>query len=219
MTDNGAMASLHLIIPDPVARRAVVEQTRLAGIEATAFATLDEARAAWGTGTPSVVVFDEEALGDGLTEAGEALRLVLGTAEGRLQAEAVTEGFPKPVRLGYLLARVQFYLQAQQQATNVSFALGPYRFAPRTRLVTDRDGGEVAQLTDKESSLLEYLCRAEQPVARDEILAAVWGYDGSIDTHTLETHLYRLRRAVPDGRDLFVTDDGRYGINPAWRTA
>jgi DNA-binding response OmpR family regulator len=218
-----SLSLLDLVTPDSALRRAVGEQLEAAGAwQIAAFATLAEALEAWGKRVPQAIVLDAAALGRETARLAEAVRtrslptplFILGDA-GTLADAVLTESFSKPLRLGHLLARLQFYRQVQ--GVDAEFTLGPLRFVPRARQLTVIANGDVIKLTDKESALLESLCRAENPMPRDELLASVWGYDGSIDTHTLETHIYRLRRAVPEGHDLFLVENGCYRINPAWR--
>ena len=83
-------------------------------------------------------------------------------------------------------------------------------------LVTEDD--KKIRLTEKETNILKYLYRAGgKPVARDELLAEVWGYNAAVTTHTLETHIYRLRQKVepdPAHARLLLTDAGGYRLQP-----
>jgi DNA-binding response OmpR family regulator len=75
-------------------------------------------------------------------------------------------------------------------------------------------------LTEKEINILRFLHRANgQPVSREVLLAEIWGYNSQISTHTLETHIYRLRQKSEGGTDnstmetpLLVTDAGGYRL-------
>jgi DNA-binding response OmpR family regulator len=128
--------------------------------------------------------------------------------------DLVTESFSKPLRLGHLLSRLQFHLQsARQQSLPLFF--GPYRLDPQARQIVITENGAVVRLTEKETHLLEYIGRSAEPVSRQELLAAIWGYDGRIDTHTLETHIYRLRRKLdPDNREInaILVENGAYRL-------
>jgi DNA-binding response OmpR family regulator len=125
----------------------------------------------------------------------------------------VTESFPKPVRLGHLFARLHFHLQpARAQVGPLMF--GAFRLEPSLRQVI-AEHGAIIRLTEKETHLLEYLGRSKHPVAREELLAAIWGYDARIDTHTLETHIYRLRRKLDPGGErapVLVASAGAYRL-------
>jgi len=124
---------------------------------------------------------------------------------------------PRPARLATLVALVRSALARSAEAETPSddFDLGPYHCAPQARTLTDRRAGTVIPLTEKEADILACLHAAEGPLPRDGLLAQVWGYDESIDTHTLETHIHRLRRKIePNPRQptLLVTDCGGYRL-------
>jgi len=221
------MPSLDLILFNAALRHAILEQLNGASNwQPSSFSTLDEAFTAWKDRTPQAILVDPEILdhneprlaGVIQTRTPPALLFVVGEAVPSLDEHLVTEHFPLPLRLGYLLARLHFYQQPHHHETNAAYRLGAWTFMPRSHKLSSTDGGKSVHLTHKESSLLEYLCQAKQAVSRDELLAAVWGYDGRIDTHTLETHIYLLRRSVPEGHNLFLVENGSYRINPAWLT-
>ena len=120
-----------------------------------------------------------------------------------------------PLRLGHLLARLRYHLEVAPRLRTATLVCGPYRFDPQNRLLTVADTGTIIRLTEKESSLLEFIGDSAVPVAREEILAALWGYDARIDTHTLETHVYQLRRKLdtdPRGAGLLVNEQGAYRL-------
>ena len=74
------------------------------------------------------------------------------------------------------------------------------------------------RLTDKETAILKYLYRAgDKAVAREKLLDEVWGYNAAVTTHTLETHVYRLRQKIeedPSTAKLLVTEAGGYKLIP-----
>ena len=119
----------------------------------------------------------------------------------------------RPARLATLVALLRAALEPDGTGRADGFDLGPYRCAPETRTLTDRLDGRVLALTEKEAAILASLRAAGGPVTRDTLLAEVWGYGESIDTHTLETHIHSLRRKIePDPRHptLLITDCGGY---------
>lgn len=121
----------------------------------------------------------------------------------------------KPFRLNELLARLRAHLRSYEQAEDLELPLGPYYFRPALRQVVDEKGGKI-RLTDKETAILKYLYRAKGPVSRQTLLEAVWGYSQGISTHTLETHIYRLRQKIeqsPPQERLLLTDGGGYRLN------
>ncbi|MEG9861754.1 MAG: response regulator transcription factor [Parvularculales bacterium] len=119
----------------------------------------------------------------------------------------------KPFRFGVLLARVRAHLRQHEQSEDAVFRIGPYTFQPSAKvLVKEEDQSARIRLTEKETSILKFLYRAgEKPVAREVLLHEVWGYNSGVTTHTLETHIYRLRQKIevdPSNAQLLVTESG-----------
>ncbi|MCA8899680.1 MAG: response regulator transcription factor [Hyphomonas sp.] len=123
----------------------------------------------------------------------------------------------KPFKFSVLLARVRAHLRSFEQSEDATFKIGPYEFRPAMKQLITGDGRKV-RLTEKETNILKYLYRAGgKPVARDELLSEVWGYNAAVTTHTLETHIYRLRQKVepdPANARLLLTDAGGYRLQP-----
>ena len=123
----------------------------------------------------------------------------------------------KPFKLGVLLARLRAQLRQHEQSEDAVFTIGPYTFKPAAKLLLD-SGGSKIRLTEKETSILKYLYRAgERVVTRDVLLHEVWGYNAGVTTHTLETHIYRLRQKIekdPSQAELLITETGGYKLVP-----
>ncbi|HEY4774944.1 MAG TPA: response regulator transcription factor [Xanthobacteraceae bacterium] len=123
----------------------------------------------------------------------------------------------KPFRFAVLLARIRAQLRQHEASEDAVFAIGPYTFRPSSKLLVNASGGKV-RLTEKETAILRYLYRAGQKaVPRDVLLQEVWGYNSGVTTHTLETHIYRLRQKVEkDAANpaILVTDAGGYKLVP-----
>ncbi len=123
----------------------------------------------------------------------------------------------KPFRFAVLLARIRAHLRQYEQSEGVTFRIGPYTFRPAQKLLVDEDGRKI-HLTEKEVAILKFLYRAgERPVSRDVLLAEVWGYNAGVTTHTVETHIYRLRQKMePDPSDASIlrTEQGGYRLVP-----
>jgi DNA-binding response OmpR family regulator len=123
----------------------------------------------------------------------------------------------KPFRFAVLLARIRAQLRQHEASEDAVFAIGPYQFRPSSKLLTNPKGGKV-RLTEKETAILRYLYRAGQkPVSRETLLQEVWGYNSGVTTHTLETHVYRLRQKVEKDAanpSILVTDAGGYKLVP-----
>ncbi len=123
----------------------------------------------------------------------------------------------KPFRFSVLLARVRALLRQHDQSEDVIFSIGPYSFQPATKTLETSEGQKI-RLTDKETSILKFLYRqGAKTVSRDVLLQEVWGYNNRVTTHTLETHIYRLRQKIerdPSNARLLVTEEGGYRLVP-----
>lgn len=125
----------------------------------------------------------------------------------------------KPFKLGVLMARIRAQLRQFEQSEDAVFTIGPYSFRPANKLLLDNEkAGKKVRLTEKETAILKYLLRAgSKPVPRETLLAEVWGYNAGVSTHTLETHIYRLRQKIerdPGAAKLLITDPGGYRLQP-----
>ena len=124
----------------------------------------------------------------------------------------------KPFRLNVLLARLRAHLRQGDQSDAAVFMIGPYTFRPGAKLLTDQSGRKKVRLTEKETAILKYLYRAgDQAIGRDTLLGEVWGYNAGVTTHTLETHVYRLRQKIerdPTRAEILVTEPGGYRLVP-----
>ena len=123
----------------------------------------------------------------------------------------------KPFKFAVLLARIRAQLRSHEQSEGAVFRLGAYEFRPSAKMLVD-DSQKKIRLTEKETNILKYLYRAgEKPVSREELLAEVWGYNAGVTTHTLETHVYRLRQKIevdPANARLLLTEAGGYRLAP-----
>ncbi|NCO16941.1 MAG: DNA-binding response regulator [Rhodobacteraceae bacterium CG2_30_10_405] len=121
----------------------------------------------------------------------------------------------KPFKFPVLLARIRSQLRTHEQSEDAIFQLGPYTFKPAQKMLLDAKEKKI-RLTEKETNILKYLYRASQGVvARDVLLHEVWGYNAGVTTHTLETHIYRLRQKIepdPANARLLVTEAGGYRL-------
>jgi DNA-binding response OmpR family regulator len=124
----------------------------------------------------------------------------------------------KPFRLSVLLARLRAHLRQSDHSDAAVFMIGPYTFRPGDKLLTDESGRRKVRLTEKETAILKYLYRAgDRAIGRDTLLGEVWGYNAGVTTHTLETHVYRLRQKIerdPARAEILVTEPGGYRLVP-----
>jgi len=147
-----------------------------------------------------------------LTAAGTDSDAILGLDSG------ANDYITKPFRLSVLLARLRAQLRQYEQSEDAVFSIGPYTFRPSVKLLLDEKANRKIRLTEKEAAILKYLYRAgEKVVGRDTLLGEVWGYNAGVTTHTLETHVYRLRQKIerdPSNAEILVTEPGGYRLVP-----
>ncbi len=121
----------------------------------------------------------------------------------------------KPFKFPVLLARIRAQLRQHEQSEDAVFTLGPYTFKPAMKMLITEDERKI-RLTEKETNILKFLYRStDGVVARDVLLHEVWGYNAGVTTHTLETHIYRLRQKIepdPSNARLLVTESGGYRL-------
>ena len=123
----------------------------------------------------------------------------------------------KPFRFAVLLARIRAQLRQHEHSEDAVLQIGPYTFRPNIKMLVDEAANKKIRLTEKETAILKYLYRASDAVSRDTLLGEVWGYNAGVTTHTLETHVYRLRQKIerdPSKAEILVTDQGGYRLNP-----
>ena len=121
----------------------------------------------------------------------------------------------KPFRFGVLLARIRAHLRQFETSDAAILNFGPYEFKPSVKQLTTQTGDKI-RLTEKEANILKFLYRASAgTVSRETLLHEIWGYNAQIATHTLETHIYRLRQKIeadPSNAKLLVTEEGGYRL-------
>ncbi|WP_031550265.1 response regulator transcription factor [Parvularcula oceani] len=144
-----------------------------------------------------------------LTGADEESDVITGLDAG------ANDYVTKPFKFGVLLARLRAHLRSHEQSEDAVFRIGPYEFRPAVKMLVTSDDKRI-KLTEKEASILKYLYRSGgKPVSRDTLLDEVWGYNSGVTTHTLETHVYRLRQKIepkPGETTLLLTDSGGYRL-------
>ena len=225
--------SLLVVDDDDVLRRALIDQLS----PAETFAIIDEApTGATAMAKARARIYDLILLDIGLPdqdgrEVCKALRaagvrspiIMLTAADSDddtitgLNAGA-NDYVTKPFRMAVLLARVKAHLRQHDQSDDAVFVIGPYKFQPAAKMLMVGEGDKRIRLTEKETAILKYLYRVgNKTVPRETLLDEVWGYNAGVTTHTLETHVYRLRQKIepdPQQVQLLVTEPGGYRLNP-----
>jgi DNA-binding response OmpR family regulator len=114
--------------------------------------------------------------------------------------------------MGELIARMKTHLAQHQAREDARITIGGFHFSNSRKTMIHIATGEMINLTEKEAAILKHLHQmSDHVVDKKTLLEQVWGYGEGITTHTLETHVYRLRqkiRAVDDAPLLLTTDGG-----------
>jgi DNA-binding response OmpR family regulator len=147
-----------------------------------------------------------------LTGADQEQDIVRGLDSG------ANDYIAKPFRVSELTARLRAQLRVFDNSEDAVFTVGPYTFRPSAKMLLDTAQNRKIRLTEKEAAILKYLYRANgRPVGRQVLLNEVWGYNSAVTTHTLETHVYRLRQKIepdPSQAKLLLTEGGGYRLDP-----
>ncbi|MQA66163.1 MAG: response regulator [Alphaproteobacteria bacterium] len=121
----------------------------------------------------------------------------------------------KPFTLGILLARLRAHLRQHDLSEDAVIRMGPFVLVSAEKLLVGSDGKQI-RLTDKETRLLKYLYRTRgRAVSQSRLLKEVWGYRSDIETHTIESHVFRLRQKIGQDRmatPLIVTEKDGYRL-------
>jgi DNA-binding response OmpR family regulator len=120
----------------------------------------------------------------------------------------------KPFRFAVLMARAHAHLRSHGQSEDAVYRIGPYTFRPSAKLLL-RSNQKKIRLTEKETNILKFLYRSGETVPRETLLHEVWGYNPAVTTHTLETHIYRLRQKIettPGHAQILITESGGYRL-------
>ncbi len=215
-----------LVDDDEMLRSSLAEQFSLNGYQPVEAANCAEGRAKAQDGLYEFIVLDVglpdgdgRALCGELRERGISCPMVMLTASD--SDDATIEGLragandyiTKPFRFNVLMARLEAHLRSHQTSEEAIYKIGPYTFRPSAKILLE--GIKRVRLTEKETNILKFLQRSGDTVSREVLLHEVWGYNPAVTTHTLETHIYRLRQKIekdPSRAEILVTETGGYRL-------
>jgi DNA-binding response OmpR family regulator len=223
-----------IVEDDDALRQVLADQVASSGVyQSIEAATLDEARRHLGATEArfdSIILDINLPDGDGrdfcakIRKQGHTMPIIRLT--GASDEDAVVSGLnagandyiSKPFRVNELLARLQAQLRLFDTSEDAVFTIGPYTFRPSAKLLINSTTKQRLRLTAKEVDILKFLYRnANRMVSRQVLLDEVWGYNAGVTTHTLETHVYRLRQKIeadPTNCKLLMTAPGGYRLDP-----
>lgn len=196
---------------DSVLRASLAEQLQHEGYDVIAARNAEDAAHAVCGGPFAFAIIgldDGDNAAAALRAAGlSAPLLVLGESTAQ-------ESLSKPFRFSALLARMHALMTHHAASGDAAVRIGPYTFHPSAKLL--QAGGRKVRLTEKETNILKFLHANAGTVPRDILLHEVWGYGPAVATHTLETHIYRLRKKIeqdPARAQILLTEGGGYRLS------
>lgn len=198
---------------DAALRSGLAEQLQHEGYDVAAAGNRDDALHAAQGGPFSFAIVgleDGDALAVSLRQAGFSAPILLLTNS---EAQTTQESLTKPFRFSALLARLHALLTHHAGNGDAAVRIGPYTFHPSAKLL--EAAGRKVRLTEKETNILKFLHASAGTVPRDILLHEVWGYGPAVATHTLETHIYRLRKKIeqdPAKAQILLTEGGGYRL-------
>jgi DNA-binding response OmpR family regulator len=215
-----------LVDDDDMLRESLAEQFAIGGFEPVGAASATEARVQGLASLYEFMILDVSLPdGDGrdlcreFRAKGITCPILILTASDSdqdtiagLEAGA-NDYIAKPFRFGVLMARVEAHLRSHETSEEAIYRIGPYTFRPSAKLLLE--GDRRIRLTEKETNILKFLQRAGDTVSRDVLLHEVWGYNPAVTTHTLETHIYRLRQKIEKDSayaKILITESGGYRL-------
>jgi DNA-binding response OmpR family regulator len=224
-----------IVEDDDALRQVLADQVASSGIfQSIEAASLDEASRHLGAAEArfdSIILDISLPDGDGrdfcarIRKQGHTMPIIMLT--GAAEEDDVVSGLnagandyiAKPFRVNELLARLQAQLRLFDTSEDAVFTIGPYTFRPASKTLIGPEKKQRIRLTAKEVDILKFLYRhANRVVSRQVLLDEVWGYNAGVTTHTLETHVYRLRQKIerdPANCRLLMTAPGGYRLDPS----
>ena len=132
------------------------------------------------------------------------------------QNHKVDEYIIKPFRYAVLLKSIETQLHKFKKSENTQYSIGNYAFKPNSKILESNESRSI-RLTEKEKNILKFLYKnSGNTVSRETLLHEVWGYNSKVTTHTLETHIYRLRQKIEDNPSnacFLITEHGGYKLH------
>ena len=120
----------------------------------------------------------------------------------------------KPFKINVLVAKIRSNIRQFEQSEFAILRFGRFSFKPGDKILLNNSSKEEVRLTDKETAIIKLLyLSGGEVVTRATLLEEVWGYNTTLTTHTLETHIYRIRQKVGNassGQDFIATESEGY---------
>jgi DNA-binding response OmpR family regulator len=210
---------------DPHLLETLVDQLKNEGFKTYGCACIAEAKPVIKDIQPDLILLDVTLSdGDGrdmcrwIRNEGHTIPILMLTGQDSemdtidgLEAGA-NDYITKPLRMADLLTRIHMHIKLYQNREDAKIPIGNFYFVQGRKTLIHKDNKCPLSLTEKETEIIKYLLKKKgNGAGKNELLEEVWGYNTNIKTHTLETHIYRLRQKINDIDDapfLVTKDDG-----------
>ena len=119
-----------------------------------------------------------------------------------------------PVKISKFIEKLNIKLLKQQFIEQSDIKINNYLINLNSREISSES--EKLKLTEKEINIIIYLSKFKIPISVDELQTNVWGYQSELDTHTVETHIYRLRKKILkvfNDENFIISKKNGYQIN------
>ena len=123
----------------------------------------------------------------------------------------------KPFKISLLLKKSQKLLSTNPFQNSDIFLMNDLKFLPYEKVLINLNSKNKEHLTEKENKLLLYFCSNKNiELTKKDLLTSIWGVSESVNTHTLETHIYRLKQKLnklePKSSFLLSNNNGLYSF-------
>ena len=119
-----------------------------------------------------------------------------------------------PIRIFKLIEKINIQSLKNQFNEKSEFRIGQYKIDLNSRELISANNS--IKLTEKETNIIIYLSQSSDPVSIDQLQFSVWGYQSKLETHTVETHIYRLRKKILkqfNDKNFILSRKNGYKIN------
>ena len=99
-----------------------------------------------------------------------------------------------PLKISKIIETINIKFLKIKFSQQSDIDLGNYKLNLNSRKIFDED--KELSLTEKEADIIIFLKNSKKPVSIDELQTHVWGHSSKLETHTVETHIYRLRKKI-----------------------
>ncbi len=142
--------------------------------------------------------------------------IIFLTKNDEFSGDRVHKTIYKPFFLSVFLDTIKSSINIFENSEDGNLEFNNYILYPSRKEVLNMRNNELTKLTEKEVSIIKYLYKnKDKVVGKNDLMCEVWGYSADATTHTVETHIYRLRQKVEQeniAAQLILTSDGGYQL-------